>query len=171
MCEQRLADFPLPDPFSLEGLIGNIEAARNCTITLVPVRGMGTDLRTACGLRVRVGVTNFILYRPRPTPNQVQNTIFHELAHLWFDHGRDLEEERRLLPPMFQDFIAEQFGPEMAVQARAHYESIEEREAELSASLIKQLIRRRSAPGRDLVSAMEASLTHPLAPPRTIHQP
>ncbi|MDF2257711.1 ImmA/IrrE family metallo-endopeptidase [Streptantibioticus ferralitis] len=171
-CEQQLSDFPVPDPFSLQALISNLEAARNCSIHLVPVRGMMTDLRTACGLRVCVGSKNFILYRPRPTPNQTQHTIFHELAHLWFDHGQDLSAaEEGYLVPIFQGLLAEHLGADVVIQARAHYASVEEREAELSACLIKHLIRRRSALGADLVSVMEASLSHPLAPLRTHRQP
>ncbi|MGW2404095.1 hypothetical protein ACWCXK_06155 [Streptomyces sp. NPDC001739] len=169
-CERQLADLPLPSPFSLMGLVTEIEAARECQIHLVPVSDAHGDMRTACGLRVTVERLNstFILYRPRPTPNQTEHVIIHEIAHLWFRHGKSLtlEEEEQLLPPLFREFLADVREDSPVVQARAHYESHEERQAEFSASLIKRLARRQSALGTDLISVMEASLAHPLAPPR-----
>ncbi|MGP8298164.1 hypothetical protein ACTPOK_09485 [Streptomyces inhibens] len=169
-CERQLADLPLPSPFSLMGLVAEIEAARGCQVHLVPVSDAHGDMRTACGLRVTVERLNstFILYRPRPTPNQTEHVIIHEIAHLWFGHGKSLtpQEEQQLLPPLFQEFLADVREDSPVVQARAHYESHEERQAELSASLIKRLARQQAALGTDLISVMEASLTHPLAPPR-----
>ncbi|MGY5137410.1 hypothetical protein ACWGJW_34365 [Streptomyces nigrescens] len=170
-CERQLADLPIPSPFSLLGLVGEIEAVRGGEIHLVPVSDAHGDMRTACGLRVTVERLNstFILYRPRPTPNQTEHVIIHEIAHLWFGHGKSLtpEEEEQLLPPLFQAFLADvRRGGPVIHQARAHYDSHEERQAEFSASLIKRLARKRATPGTDLISVMEASLTHPLAPPR-----
>ena len=174
-CERQLADLPLPSPFSLRGLIAEIETARGCQIHLVPVRDAHGDMRTACGLRLTLERLNstFILYRPRPTPNQTEHVIIHEIAHLWFGHGKSLtpEEEEQLLPPPFQAFLADARGGSPVIhQARAHYDSHEERQAEFSASLIKRLARRQAAPGTDLISVMEASLTHPIAPPRRMRK-
>lgn len=101
-CERQLADLPIPSPFSLRGLVAEIETARGCQIHLVPVADAHGDMRTACGLRVTVERLNstFILYRSRPTPNQTEHVIIHELAHLWFGHGKSLsrDEEEQLLP-------------------------------------------------------------------------
>ncbi|MEV5483542.1 MULTISPECIES: hypothetical protein [Streptomyces] len=169
-CERQLADLPIPSPFSLRGLVAEIETARGCQIHLVPVADAHGDMRTACGLRVTVERLNstFILYRSRPTPNQTEHVIIHELAHLWFGHGKSLsrDEEEQLLPPLFQIFLSDVRDENPVVQARAHYESHEERQAEFSASLIKRLARKQATLGTDLISVMEASLTHPLAPPR-----
>ncbi|WP_432141109.1 hypothetical protein [Streptomyces sp. bgisy084] len=174
-CERQLADLPIPSPFSLMGLVGEIEAVRGGQIHLVPVSDAHGDLRTACGLRVTVEHLNstFILYRPRPTPNQTEHVIIHEIAHLWFRHGKSLtpEEEERLLPPLFQSFLSDvREGSPVIHQARAHYDSHEERQAEFSASLIKRLARRHAAPGTDLLSVVEASLAHPVAPPRQMRK-
>ncbi|MCC3773794.1 ImmA/IrrE family metallo-endopeptidase [Streptomyces sp. UNOB3_S3] len=163
-CVQRLQDFPLPHPYKLETLINNIEGARGCIIHLAPVTAPVTDLRSACGLRLSFDQTHIIAYRPRPTPNQTTNIIFHELAHLWLDHGTDVEIAEELSEAL-QPLLAELVGPTAVVNARAHFGTAEEREAELSASFIRQQIRRQSAFGQDLLSVMEATLTHPLAPP------
>ena len=167
-CERKLVDLPIPSPFALLSLVAAMEEARNCRILLIPVPEPLGDARTACALRVAVaqkGIT-FILYRPRPTPNQTEHAIFHELAHFWFGHGKSLsqEQERELLPSLFREFLAEHRHEGLTVQARTYYASREERQAELSASLIKSLARRRQPAGTDLVSVVEVSLTHPLAP-------
>ncbi|MFD9483357.1 hypothetical protein ACFWBX_05015 [Streptomyces sp. NPDC059991] len=164
-CKKQLLNFPLPDPFTLDGLVSNIELARNCSIQLVTLGSAGTDLRSPCGLRIHTGPTNFILYRQKPTPNQTFHSICHELSHLWLDHGKDSAGESQL-PESFQAFLFERLGAGEAMRARVHYDSRDEREAELMASLIRQLIRQQAGRGTDLVSAMEASLTHPLAPLR-----
>lgn len=169
-CESQIADLPIPSPFSLPALINAIEISRQCRIHLIPVHDPHGDMRTACGLRVTLERlrSTFILYRPRPTPNQTEHTIFHELAHLWFDHGTNLSEpeKRNLLPHLFQRFISDLGEENLTVQARASYESHEERQAELAACLIKAAARRRETVGTDLVSVVEASLTHPLIAPR-----
>ncbi|PAU46394.1 hypothetical protein CK936_24310 [Streptomyces albireticuli] len=160
-----MEDFPLPDPFTLDDLIADIEAARDCVIHLLPVASPTDDLRAVCGLRVSIDKAHFILYRPRPTPNQTLNTIFHELAHLWLDHGNDQEVADELLDAL-RPLLAEALGTGAVMNARAHYGTRDEQEAELSASLIRHRIRQQSAVGQDLLSVMEVTLTHPLAPPR-----
>ncbi|PKV84245.1 hypothetical protein [Streptomyces sp. TLI_146] len=164
-CKKQLLNFPLPDPFTLDGLIANIELARDCSIRLVALGSTGTDLHSPCGLHIQAGPKNFILYRRKPTPNQTFHSIFHEISHLWLDHGKHRAGEGRL-PQSFQAFLFDHLGADRAAQARVHYDRREEREAELMASLIRQLIRQQARHGTDLVSAMEASLTHPLAPLR-----
>lgn len=167
---QRLQDFPLPNPYKLKTLIKNIEDVRDCTIHLLPVVAPVTDLRSACGLRLSFDQTHVIVYRPRPTPNQTTNIIFHELAHLWLGHGNDVQVAEELSEAL-QPVLSELVGPTAVVNARAHFGSVEEREAEMSASIIRQQIRRQSAFGQDLLSVMEATLTHPLAAPHRGRRP
>ncbi|MFC4517318.1 ImmA/IrrE family metallo-endopeptidase [Streptomyces ehimensis] len=170
-CRQQLEDFPLPDPYTLDGLITNIEDARDCTVHLLPVTAPVTDLRSACGLHLSFDQTHIIVYRPRPTPNQTLNVIFHELAHLWLNHGTDDEVARELsaaLQPVLAELVD---STATVVNARAHFGTTEEREAELSTSFIRQRIRQQSISGRDLLSVMEATLTHPIAPPYGSRRP
>ncbi|MFD3422654.1 hypothetical protein [Streptomyces decoyicus] len=166
-CEKKLADLPISHPFSIEGLVANMEDARGRSICLMPVDDPGADLRTACGLRIKGRTTSYVLYRRRPTPNQTEHTILHELAHEWLDHGTPMptEEVARYVTREVLDLVR-QLGPEAIVQARGHYATFEEREAELSASLIKRMALQDFTPGEDLVSALESSLSHPVAPPR-----
>jgi hypothetical protein len=165
-CEEQLADLPLPAPFTVAGLAKNMEDARGRSIVLVPVEEEGADLSTACGLRVKGDGFTLILYRPRPTPHQTDHNILHELMHEWFDHGTTLnvDEMERYVPPVLRRNLVERFGTDVLIQARARYATPEEREAELSASLLKRIVRSQLVTGDDMVSLIEASLSHPVAP-------
>ncbi|MFF2142174.1 hypothetical protein [Kitasatospora sp. NPDC058190] len=168
-CERKLADLPLPDPFTIEGLVAAMEAASGRTIKLVPLDDRGGDLRTACGLRMRADGLSLIFYRPRPTQHQTNHVKLHELVHEWFDHGTSLgsDELRLLLPEHLRQGLVERMGRGAVVQARARYDTREEQEAELSASLIKRIVQRQFHPaGGDMVSLLEQTLSHPVAPPR-----
>ncbi|MYZ36000.1 MULTISPECIES: hypothetical protein [unclassified Streptomyces] len=165
-CARRLADMPLPVPFSVDALIANIEAVRGRRIRLLPVSDRDTDLRTACGLRVQTGEWTIICYRRRPTYNQTLHTILHEIGHEWLGHGTTLtaEETARYVPAVIGDELLRPLGGNAVVQARARYDTEEEREAELSASLIKRAARQQALPGTDMVSLLEASLSSPTVP-------
>ena len=165
-CERQLADLPLPTPFSVAGLVTNMEAARGRSIILVPIEDEDADLSTACGLRVKTENLTAVLYRRRPTPHQTDHNILHELMHEWFDHGTTLnvDEMERYVPPVLRRNLVERFGSDVLIQARARYATPEEREAELSASLLKRIVRNQLVTGDDMVSLIEASLSHPVAP-------
>ncbi|MET9779261.1 hypothetical protein ABZ023_34295 [Streptomyces sp. NPDC006367] len=143
-----------------------MEAARERSIILVPIEEEGADLSTACGLRVKTKEVTAVLYRRRPTPHQTNHNILHELMHEWFDHGTSLssDEMMRYVPPALRRGLVERFGAGALVQARARYGTPEEREAELSASLLKRMVRNQVVTGDDMVSLIEASLSHPVAP-------
>jgi hypothetical protein len=166
-CEKLLANLPLPAPFSVEALVQNMERALNRQIRLVPLGDHEARLDTACGLRVKGPDVTFVLYRQRASRNQTEHVILHELAHEWLDHGTTLTqaEIERYVPEHVRQGLLRQF-PTALVQGRVSYDSPEEQQAELSASLIKRSARRLRIPGDDMVSLLESSLSHPVAPPR-----
>ncbi|MFF2041891.1 hypothetical protein ACFVVX_15795 [Kitasatospora sp. NPDC058170] len=167
-CERKLSDLPIPEPFTIDGLVAAMEAASGRTIKLVPLDDRGSDLRTACGLRMRAGGLSLIFYRPRPTQHQTNHVKLHELVHEWFDHGASLDtgELQQLLPEHLRQSLVERMDRGAVVQARARYDTREEREAELSASLIKLIVQRQLPTGGDMVSLLESTLSHPVAAPR-----
>lgn len=167
-CERRLADMPIPEPFTIEGLVANMEAVSGRVIKMLPLDSRNTDLRTACGLRVRTAELSLILYRPRPTQHQTDHVRLHELVHEWFDHGTslDADELKLLVPEYLRQGLVDRMNNGAVVQGRARYDTREEQEAELSASLIKRLVRRQFPAGGDMVSLLESTLSHPVAAPR-----
>ncbi|MFE7114074.1 hypothetical protein ACFU99_01435 [Streptomyces sp. NPDC057654] len=165
-CESRLADLPLPEEsFTIEGLVKRIEEERGRKIQLVPIEGCD-DMRTACGLRARTRECTYILYRPRPTPNQNVHVLLHELCHEWFGHSTTLtkQELEHLIPGSLHEALRG-YGDDAVIQARARYGTVEEREAELGAYVIERLVARRPSTGDDLVSRLSQALSHPVAPP------
>ncbi|MCX5141332.1 MULTISPECIES: toxin [unclassified Streptomyces] len=167
-CEAGLTGLPLPSPFTVEGLVANMEAARGRTIVLHEMPDRLAGAGTACGLRLKAGGTSFVLFRRRPTAYQTQHVILHELCHEWFDHGTSLDAEqlRRLLPVFDTSLIARVVGPDAlrnpdAVQARAQYDTHDERMAEFGASLIPRMA--RDVTSDDMVGRLANSLSRPVA--------
>lgn len=167
-CERRLAGLPIPAPFSVEALVRNMEGALGRQIRLMPLDDADGGLGTACGLRVKTPEFTIILYRRRSSRNQTEHVILHELAHEWLDHGTSLTaaEIERYVPERIRKEVLRRF-PSALIQGRVDFDTPEEKQAELSASLIKRLARRQSFTGDDLISLLEHSLAHPVAaPPR-----
>ncbi|WP_370132530.1 ImmA/IrrE family metallo-endopeptidase [Streptacidiphilus sp. EB103A] len=157
---------PFPVPFSIDGLaaaMGQLSGRRIELVKVDPPRH--TDLRTACGLRAHWDETTYILYRTRPTENQMRHTILHELAHEWLGHGVTAEAESRRtpLPGELLTELAAPINPGAVLQSLTTFRRAEEREAELAALLIKDIVRPLPV-GPDSISVVDASLTHPFAP-------
>jgi hypothetical protein len=166
-CQKLLVGLPMPVPFSIEAFVHNIERALGRQIRLVPLDDREAGLGTACGLRVKTPEVTFVLYRQRASRHQTEHVILHELAHEWLDHGTTLTraEIERYVPEGIRQGLLRRF-PTALVQGRVNYDSPEEQQAELSASLIKRSARRQAVVGDDMVSLLESSLSHPVAPPR-----
>ncbi|MFJ7492590.1 toxin [Streptomyces sp. NPDC097727] len=188
-CEAGLADLPIPAPFSIDALVANMEAARGRTLVLHEMPDRLARVDAACGLRLKTGGTSFVLYRRRPTAYQTQHVILHELCHEWFDHGTSLDPEQlgRLLPVFDTSLITRVLGTEPppqpsdtavpspvaatiadalrsgdgTVQARAQYDTHDERMAEFGASLIPRMA--RDVTSDDMVGRLANSLSRPVA--------
>ncbi|MFE9257604.1 toxin [Streptomyces sp. NPDC006879] len=162
-CEAGLADLPIPTPFSIEGLVANMEAARGRTILVREMPDRLARLNAACGLRLKSGDTSIVLHRRRPTEYQTQHVILHELCHEWFDHGTSLDAEqmRRLLPVFDPSLITRMLRSGTTVQARAQYDTHDERVAEFGASLIPRMA--RDVTSDDMLGRLANSLSRPVA--------
>lgn len=166
-CDAKLASLSLPEPFSIPALVASIESAQSRSIQLIAVDEPQGDLRTTCDLRFRQGAVTYVPYRPRPTPHQTEHKILHALAHEWLGHGIGLPSD--VAPHELSASVRRPIGTKplsrQIVHARSRFESTEEREAELSAYLIKRRVRATGS-GADLISRLESTLTHRLGPQR-----
>lgn len=140
-------------------------AAASCC-TRCPTGWRASTASAGCGSRPHG--TSFVLYRRRPTAYQTQHVILHELCHEWFDHGTSLDAEQlqRLLPVFDTSLISRVVGADAlrspdAVQARAAYDTHDERMAEFGASLIPRLA--RDVTSDDMVGRLADSLSLPVA--------
>ncbi|MEV6547787.1 toxin [Streptomyces sp. NPDC051597] len=162
-CEAGLADLPIPAPFSIPALVANMEQARGRTIVLRELPERLARVNAACGLRLKAGGTSLVLYRRRPTDYQTQHVILHELCHEWFDHGTSLDADQlaALLPVFDSSLVGRMLKSGATVQARAQYDTHDERVAEFGASLIPRMA--LDVTSDDMVGRLSDSLSRPVA--------
>jgi len=160
-CEDGLADLPIPPKFSIPALVRNMEQARGRRILLVPLPDQVVNPNTACGLRVKAPDFSMILFRRRPTTNQTDHVVLHELTHEWFDHGGTLGmADMQQMLPAFNPTLLKRFVADRPIQARANYDSDDEKVAELGAHLIPRLA--RAVPSDDMLGRLGDTLAHPV---------
>ncbi|MET8980926.1 hypothetical protein ABZX85_35525 [Streptomyces sp. NPDC004539] len=130
---------PVPSPFTLDGLITGIEAARNRRIKLIPVPDHLLANTDVCGLWLRLDdvAVDLVLHVQGTTPFHRQRIILHELAHIWCDDTTEasFEELARLLPDFPPDALRRLLA-KGRVMARHRYDSPTERRAEMLADLL-----------------------------------
>lgn len=138
-CRSQLAGMPVPAPFTLDGLITGIEAARNRRIKLVPVPDHLLANTDVCGLWLQLDdvPVDLILHVEGTTSFHRQRIILHELAHIWCDDTTEanFEELARLLPDFPPDTLR-RLLTRGRVMARHRYDSPTERRAEMLADLL-----------------------------------
>lgn len=130
-CAALLRDLPTPVPFDARALCEQVAARRGRPIRLIPM----ARLTGVCGLWVATDTTDLIFYEGKTTPPHQDHIILHELGHVLCGHcpvSLPMAEQARLLLP--------DLDPEMVrrVLGRAGYSTVEEQEAEMLASLIRQ---------------------------------
>ncbi|ONI88787.1 hypothetical protein ALI22I_17540 [Saccharothrix sp. ALI-22-I] len=142
-----LRDLPAPVPFDARALCEGLAERRGRSIRLIPVTGLG-DL---CGMWVATDTADLIFHEADTTPPHQDHIILHEVAHLLCDHYPAslsvADHARVLLPDLDPDMVRRVLG-------RAAYSTVEEREAELLASLIRQ----RDVPDRTLTGSLRSAL-------------
>ncbi|KAB7839485.1 hypothetical protein [Streptomyces mobaraensis] len=132
---------PVPDPFSLDGLIVNIEAERGRTIHLIPVPDQLLAGSSLCGLWIKQESGQFdLIFYPQSTSRfHQEKIILHELGHLWCDDADGVtgEEAAELLGAFSQSLIEKLVSSKHAA-ARRRYGTHREVRAETIADLIHQ---------------------------------
>lgn len=139
-CEARLGELDLPTPLDLEALRQAVAARRGRPIELLPVAG----LQHAYGLWVAYPTYDAVFYSEDTSPVHRQHIIAHELSHLICDHRPISLSDGEYLQLLCPDLLPNAFRQ---VLLRAAYGAVEDREAEILATLIlAQMSDRRSRP-------------------------
>ncbi|HZM76424.1 MAG TPA: hypothetical protein VFC19_11885 [Candidatus Limnocylindrales bacterium] len=130
-CAALLRDLPTPVPFNVRALCEQVAARRGRPIRLIPVSG----LTGVCGVWIATDTTDLILYERETTLPHREHIVLHELSHLLCRHFPVSMPLAAQAQPLLPDL-----DPEMVrlVLGRAGYSTVEEREAETLASLIRQ---------------------------------
>lgn len=140
-CRRRLRGLPLPVPFDVRVLCARVAEARGRPVRLCPMT-MATTAGV-WGAWVATDTADLIFYEQATTPPHQEHIILHELSHLLFDHYpaplSAAEHARLLLPDLDPELVRRVMG-------RTAYTAVEEQEAEMLASLIRQWAQRAPAP-------------------------
>jgi hypothetical protein len=134
-CQRLVDELGLPQPFSFELFLRQIEDRRGRRIRLLPIPPHIAP-SGPCGLWIETQHTDFILYDEDTTPFHRKYIIAHECAHLiCADQEQDMAEPLDLsqllphLPHLDPSLIQRALG-------RDGYTDKQEQEAEMIASLI-----------------------------------
>jgi len=149
-CAALVADLPVPAPFDVGAFCAQLGRDRGR-----PIHQLTMDLPPGgpCGLLVSTQDADHVLVERRTSPWHQQNIALHELGHLLWGHDRVLSQDASLL-------LMPHLAPEMVsrVLARTAYSNLEERQAELVASLILERVSRWSAEStRTVPGAVDAA--------------
>jgi hypothetical protein len=141
-CERIIAKLVIPQPFDLDTFLAELSAQRGRPIVRVSAALPTTG--HLCGMLVSTDDADYICSAAGLPPLLEQHTAIHEVGHLLFDHGSlaassaddhsnvaatEAEALGILMPNLSPALIRRILG-------RGAYASVQEREAELFASLL-----------------------------------
>lgn len=139
-CERILDELAAPDGTDVRALCDLVGRRQGKPIHLL---AESLPPQSPCGVAVRTQSFDAIIYEQHTTPLHQEHIIGHELGHILCGHDTvavfDSEVSRLLLPDLDPALV-------QAVLGRTNYTEVEEREAEMIASLI--LRRSVARPGR-----------------------
>ncbi len=121
-CEARLRTLPLPEVCDLDSLIDMVERLRGRLVEVCPVQDLGGPL----GAWTALSTIDVIMYVEQTSQFHQEHTILHEVAHILCEHRPDA-----LFPDMHPDTVRMSLW-------RTIYDSEQEREAEILASLLME---------------------------------
>ncbi|MGW0867000.1 hypothetical protein [Streptomyces sp. FR1] len=135
-----MASMPIPDPFDLDQLIANIEAARGRRIVIKALPDRIAAATGICGLWVKHDTrpVDLLLHARGGSPWHERQIWLHELVHLWADDATGVVGTDELL----SDFSPERIEKLVAggqVAARRRYETGIEKRTEDAAAMLNRL--------------------------------
>ena len=140
----------LPEPFDAEAFVAGLAAQRGRPIELMPVSAPDG---APCGLLMSTERADYILYPTNTTALHRRHILLHEVGHLVCGHtgpdsgpdgvAIDAAAGRQLMPNLSPELVRRVLG-------RTTYTEVEEREAELVATLLAQRVVRPEEPAPDV---------------------
>jgi hypothetical protein len=128
-CERRLRGVRIPQPFDLDAFCREVEARRGRRLLRRAVPGLSSH--APCGIWIGTPEADHVFYDPGTSPLHAEHIVLHELAHIL--SGHNLEGDGSLAG-LFPDLDP---ATVTRVLGRVGYTTVQEREAEMMASLIR----------------------------------
>jgi hypothetical protein len=140
-CWEVVRRLRLPDPFSVSALCDSISAHRGRTLYLHSLEKPEGVLDMPCGMWVATDIADHVFFEQQTSTFHQEHIILHELGHMICGHTIAM-----LGDEFDPSAISEHTGGELVQQAllRASYNTRQEQEAELVATLILDRGRRIS---------------------------
>jgi len=126
-CERRLRGIRIPQPFDLDAFCREVESRRQRPLRRRPIPGLSSH--APCGLWIGTPEADHVFYDAGTSPLHAEHIVLHELAHILSGHTLDTSLTT-LFPDLDPATVARALG-------RVAYTSVQEREAEMMASLIR----------------------------------
>ncbi|MFE5483723.1 hypothetical protein [Streptomyces sp. NPDC056527] len=160
-CARILSSLRTGRPQTVEELCRTISEQRGRGLTLSPLPAGAGESGGVCGLLVSLGDADHIFYESSTNRLHQRHIILHEIAHLLLDHGSTAGEGaasglERLFPGLDPAMVRR-----LLARGRTDYSQVQEREAELLATLIH---RRTTGPVADGAGTALSELQRILAP-------
>ena len=131
-CEKRLRGVRVPQPFDLDAFCGEVAAHRGRPLLRRAVPGLSSH--APCGLWIGTPEADHVFYDPGTSPLHAEHIVLHELAHILSGHHLDTSLAA-LFPDLDPGAVTRALG--VRVLGRVAYTTVQEREAEMMASLIR----------------------------------
>ncbi|MCC3776392.1 hypothetical protein [Streptomyces sp. UNOB3_S3] len=131
-CEEVLDRVNRPEPFSLTSFCRHVAERRGRALHLHPLPET-VALAGACGVWLATDTDDHIFFEQRTTRVHQEHIVLHEIGHMLFDHHM-LDEDGPLPAGLLPDLGA---GLVNRLLARTNYTSLQEREAEMLATMIR----------------------------------
>ena len=132
-CEQRLAQLPLPEPFTVERFRRALAARRGRPLTICAMPSL--EPGGPSGAWIATEEADYVFFDESARPLDRGHIVLHEFADINCDDGGapavSGEDVAALLPALDPEMVARVLG-------RSRYTQVEEHEAELLATLIAQ---------------------------------
>ena len=132
-CESALEGVPVPNPFDINDFCRIISSRRRRVLHLVPKE---TRLGP-CGVWLSLPDADYVFYEAETSQLHREHIILHELGHLLCEHQPteviDQEVIAQLFPHLNPTVVHRVLG-------RTTYTAVEEQEAEMLASLVRERV-------------------------------
>ena len=132
-CDDALARVPVPTPFTVEAFAELISNYRGRPLRLIPKQ---TSFGP-CGVWLALPDADYVFYEPQTSALHRDHIILHELGHLLCQHTAselvDDQVVRELFPSLDVRIVQRVLG-------RTTYTAVEEQEAEMIASMVRERV-------------------------------
>ncbi|MFE0701830.1 hypothetical protein [Streptomyces sp. NPDC058872] len=146
-CARILDGLRLDRPQTVDELCRTISERRGRTLTLSPLPAGAGRTSGVCGLLLSLGDTDHIFYESSTHGLHQKHIILHEIAHLLLDHGSTEGETASLGVERLFAGLDPSMVRRLLARGRTDYSQVQEREAELLATLIHSRTRTQAVDG------------------------